>query len=152
MVAHLSSLLLFLLAATGLLPGQVLVLDVLDGVVESDQLLLLALLLELFVALLPLPLQLLLLFLLVALFEPLQVLVRPLSLLLQLSNLRFETLLALFRLVGEILRPLLDIRNLARKITLKLLTHQILSPHRRLDVLDLAEKRLLALVEYPRLV
>ena len=85
--------LLLLLAAASLLPGEVLVLDVLDRIVKADELLFLPLLLQQLIALSSLPVQLLLLLLLVPLLEDLQLSVGVLDLLVQLVYLQLQLLL-----------------------------------------------------------
>lgn len=103
---------LLLFAAAGLLPGQVFVLDVLDGIMKPDELLLLPLLLQQLIALPSFPVQLLLLFLLVPLLEDLQLSVGILDLLIELIDLQLQLLLGFFGLGGQFLAFLLDLRVL----------------------------------------
>lgn len=100
---------LLLFAAAGLLPSQVFVLDVLDGIMKSDELLFLPLLLQQLIALPSFPVQLLLLFLLVPLLEDLQLSVGILDLLIELTDLQLQLLLGLFGLGGQFLALLLDL-------------------------------------------
>lgn len=101
---------LFLLfATTGLLPGQVFVLNVLDSIMKPDELLFLSLLLQQLIALSSFPVQLLLLFLLVPLFEDLQLSVGILDLLVELVDIQLQFFLGLFGLGGQFLAFLLDL-------------------------------------------
>lgn len=143
---------LLLLSAAGLLPGQVFVLDVLDGVVKADELLLLPLLLQQLIPLSPLPVQLLLLLLLVPLLEDLQLPVGILDLLVELADLQLQFFLGFFGLGGELLALLLDLRVLPEQVLLELLVHQRLSADEGLDVLYFRQQGLFGLVEYPGLV
>lgn len=94
---------LLLLSSSSLLPRQVLVLDVLDGVVELYQLFLLALLFYVFVPFLFLSLELPLFFLSIPFFENFQFCGGLVNVLGEQVNLLFQLFLASLSLGGELL-------------------------------------------------
>ena len=115
---------LFLFASSGLFPGEVLVLDVLDGVVESDEFFFFVFFKFHFPPFLFFPFEFFILFFLVPLLENFQLLIGPLNQLVQLINLLVEFVFALLGFSSQFFRFLLNVHVFPVQVLFQLLVHQ----------------------------
>lgn len=119
-----SFLLLLLLSTSGLLPRQVLVLNVLDGIVEPNKLLLLIPLILHLPPLPLLPLQLPLFLLLIPLLEDLKFLIGFLNQFIKLVNLLIQLIPWLLGLSSQLFRSLLNVTIFTMQVLLELLVDE----------------------------
>ena len=147
-----SFLFLFLFASSCLFPGEVLVLDVLDGVVESDEFFLFVFLFFHFPPFLFFSFQFSVLFILVPLLEYFQLLIGSFNQFIQFINLLVEFVFALLGFGSQFLRFLFDVHIFPVQVLFQLLVHQCLCLYRWLQVFYFYRKRLFRLLKYPSLI